>query len=183
MNQFANPRSLRTTEKPVTYLTVSGIGCRVIGALCLISLAFPALAKTPQLASPVSAGDILRVFIGLIAVVATLFAVLWLFKRLGGTSGRGRGNMRILASLPLGHRERLLLVQVGGTQLVIGVTAQEVRLICRLEDPVTISDTASSNETAFMERLLNALQTGRAETDGTDKKKLATDHRSGDSRS
>ncbi|GEM_PF-1179671 len=133
-------------------------------------LVIPILLFTPTLvwagggaasAAPISAGQIFRVFGGLGLVLALLFVGLWLFKRFGGTSLRPvRGNLRILSSLPLGNRARLLLVEAGGVQFLIGVSAQRVELLGRI-DAAPDSEPPPSRDAVFMERLMQSLQQGK----------------------
>jgi flagellar protein FliO/FliZ len=56
----------------------------------------------------------------LLVVVGVIFFVAWLLKRLRLTPRASAGPIRLLATLPVGPRERLLLVEVGDRQLLIG---------------------------------------------------------------
>ncbi len=44
--------------------------------------------------------------------------------------------MRVIASLPVGYKEKLLVVKVGEQQLLVGVTPQQVNFLYRLEEPL-----------------------------------------------
>ena len=44
--------------------------------------------------------------------------------------------MRVIASLPVGCKEKLLVVKVGEQQLLLGVTPQQVNFLYRLEEPL-----------------------------------------------
>jgi flagellar protein FliO/FliZ len=69
------------------------------------------------------------------AVVLLLWGAVWALRRMrpGATSWDGR-DCAIVRSLPLGPRERLLVVRVGGRQLVIGVGSASVSLLCELDE-------------------------------------------------
>ncbi|PJG60616.1 flagellar biosynthetic protein FliO [Aeromonas cavernicola] len=45
----------------------------------------------------------------------------------------GSGQMKIIASLPLGYKEKLLVVKVGEQQFLLGVTPQQINFLYRLE--------------------------------------------------
>jgi flagellar protein FliO/FliZ len=95
-----------------------------------------ALAATPALAAgeavpAVSATPMLGA-LGL--VVAAIFAAAFVFKRLGLRAPGGAANLlKPVASLALGAREKLVVVQVADRWLVLGVTAQSIQPLADLE--------------------------------------------------
>jgi flagellar protein FliO/FliZ len=92
-----------------------------------IAAAGNALPQGPSLLSVVTA---LAVVIGLILLAA------WLLRRLPGAGLRAMPGLRVVASLAIGPRERVVLVDVGGQQLLLGVTAQNVNLLHTLSEPL-----------------------------------------------
>lgn len=73
-----------------------------------------------------SAGGVLRVALALLVVLAAVFAAGWLSRRLRGF-GPARGEqLELLAQLPLGPRERAVLLRVGTQQLLLGVAPGSV---------------------------------------------------------
>jgi flagellar protein FliO/FliZ len=79
----------------------------------------------PALAAP-GMSNAWEVVIGLVLVIAVIIAVGWLMRRLYPGAAGGSGQLRVLAALPLGPRERLLLVDAAGKQLLLGVTTQQI---------------------------------------------------------
>ncbi len=69
---------------------------------------------------------ILQVALALVATLALVVLAAWLLKRFGGAGMRSTGTIRVLAAAPIGTRERVMLVEVHGQQLLLGVTAQHV---------------------------------------------------------
>lgn len=70
-------------------------------------------------------------------IVLLLWGGIWAMRRM--RPGVGLGNARdctILRSLVLGPRERLLVVQIGSRNLVIGIGSASVSLICELDTPL-----------------------------------------------
>ena len=68
-------------------------------------------------------------------IVLLLWGGIWAMRRM--RPGIGLGNARdcvILRSLALGPRERLVVVQVGARQLVVGIGSASVSLICELDE-------------------------------------------------
>ena len=65
--------------------------------------------------------DIVQWLLGLTAVLISLFVLALFLRRMGHFSRLESGRFRVLAALSLGSRERVVLVQAGAKQLVLGV--------------------------------------------------------------
>jgi flagellar protein FliO/FliZ len=72
------------------------------------------------------------------------------------------GQLKVLAGIPLGTRERAMLLQIGEEQVLIGVTAQQVTLLYKLESPLTISPKKAAFSGDFANKLRDALKQGKA---------------------
>jgi flagellar protein FliO/FliZ len=71
--------------------------------------------------------------LSLMVVVALIVLVAWLLRRTPlGAFSRANGPLKIVATLPLGPKERLVLVETGGSRLLLGVAPAG---IFRLNDP------------------------------------------------
>jgi len=90
------------------------------------------------LPDPLAWTELLRVFGGLVAVIAVFVAALWLLKRMQPALRAASGPMRVLATLHLAPREKLLLVQVGGQQLLLASSAQGLTCLHVLATPVDL---------------------------------------------
>ena len=90
------------------------------------------------LPDPLRWTELLRVFGGLIAVIAVFVAALWLLKRLQPGMRASSGPMRVLFILHLAPREKLLLVQVGAQQLLLGSSAQGLQCLHVLPEPIEL---------------------------------------------
>ncbi|WP_407695998.1 flagellar biosynthetic protein FliO [Shewanella cyperi] len=74
---------------------------------------------------------------GLILVLLLIFVLAYLLRRLNLVPGSG-SLMKTLAVTPLGQKEKLVLVDVGGEQYLLGVTPSSVNLIEKLASPLDI---------------------------------------------
>ena len=76
--------------------------------------------------------------VGLILVLGLILGLAWLLKRLpgAGLGLRATDQLRVVTSLSIGTKERLLVVEVGGEQLLIGVTAGAINTLHRLPEPL-----------------------------------------------
>jgi flagellar protein FliO/FliZ len=93
---------------------------------------------------PYQADGLASLSLGLGVIVVLLWAGLWLLHRLRPNGSAARSaDCKIIRSLPLGQRERLLVVSVGTKQLVLGVGTTAISLLCELDEPMTTSGTAN----------------------------------------
>jgi len=95
-----------------------------------LSALLPALSQateTSALPAPaVSAGSVLQMVAGLAVVLGLVLALAWLVRRLGLPGATASGAIKVVAGAAVGQRERVVLLEVGGTWLVIGVAPGHV---------------------------------------------------------
>lgn len=93
----------------------------------------------PQAAA--TAGSMGSAVLALAMVIGLILALAWLARRLPGVRG-GSANaaLRVVGSLALGPRERLVVVAVGDTQLVLGVGAGGTRTLHTLSEPLPVAE-------------------------------------------
>lgn len=97
--------------------------------LAIATAAMPAHAAEamPDLASGI--GQMLG---GLAVVIVVLLASLWLIKRLAAPRGAAAG-LKVLGGVSIGSRERVVLVEVAGKVLVLGVASASVTTLHTLD--------------------------------------------------
>lgn len=128
--------------------------------LCSIPSAFALIETTNhKVASTVTSGHVLNWAMGLVIVLSLFFACIWFMRKMGALPTTDNSNMRIVAGLSLGVREKLVLVQVGEKQLLLGVTPGKVSNLLVLEGSEQIYkekvDTAGQGE--FSQKLKQLL--------------------------
>lgn len=92
---------------------------------------------------------------GLVLVLALIFLCAWLLRRYAGVSRVAPGRFRVVAAVSLGARERAVLLQAGGKQLVLGVAPGRVETLCILEgaDLVPVETLEPEHLPPFAQRL------------------------------
>ena len=71
----------------------------------------------------VNIGNVSNVIMSLVLVVGFIFAAAFVVRRMPFAAfARGQGPLKVLATLPLGPRERLVLVQAHDAELLIAVS-------------------------------------------------------------
>jgi flagellar protein FliO/FliZ len=84
----------------------------------------------PQVAAATGAGGgLLRTVLALMLVLAAVLTTAWFARRLRTLSGGESANLSVLGQLPLGSRERAVLISVDGQRLLVGVAPGNVRLL------------------------------------------------------
>jgi flagellar protein FliO/FliZ len=83
----------------------------------------------------VGVGSVLQTLVGLAVVVTLVFACAWLARRLGlQPSARGQ-LVRTVGGASLGGKERVAVVEIGDTWLVLGAAPGNVRLLHTMPAP------------------------------------------------
>ncbi|MFP5505650.1 MAG: flagellar biosynthetic protein FliO [Gammaproteobacteria bacterium] len=100
----------------------------------LTALPAHALAQAAQPLEPAISptGSLLQVFVGLIFVLLLIVATGWVTRRFGIARG-GAGNvLHVVSSAPVGTRERVVVIEVGETWIVVGVAPGSVNALLTL---------------------------------------------------
>lgn len=103
-------------------------------AVSLIGLPFTATAVLPTVptAAPAEAAPsyvaagLLQAGLGLAMVVALIFLCAWLLRRFGFQGRSSDRLLKVVSSVMVGQRERVVVVEVGNSWLVLGVAAGQV---------------------------------------------------------
>lgn len=80
-------------------------------------------------------GGLVQVVLALILVLAAIAGSAWLMRRFGPAQIGPGGAMRVLGGVMVGQRERLVLVEVGETWLIIGVAPGQVTAVHSMSRP------------------------------------------------
>jgi flagellar protein FliO/FliZ len=134
-------------------------------ALCSLFLLTPltALAAEPTttaVTTPIASSDIgsqlAQLLLGLLLVIGLIFALAWVMRRVQQIGPRGNQAIKLIASQALGPRDRLLLVQVGSEQVLLGLTAGRITPLHVLKEPVSL-EAAEPATPEFAQRLMELL--------------------------
>jgi flagellar protein FliO/FliZ len=86
-----------------------------------------------QAAAPVDlGGSALQLFLSLALIFALLGGSLWLLKRLSAPRGAAGGLMKVVAATAVGTRERVVVLEVGSTWLILGVAPGRVSALAEV---------------------------------------------------
>ena len=137
--------------------------------LSLVALAATgqaALAADGAAATPgPGLASVLQVSLGLAIVLAMVAAAAWLIRRLGVGMRLPDGVVRMRGGIAIGQRERVVVVEIRDTWLVIGVAPGQVRTLHALPKPPESEHAGASSaaaETSFARWLSRTLEKQRA---------------------
>ncbi|MGJ8678751.1 flagellar biosynthetic protein FliO [Paraglaciecola sp.] len=115
-------------------------------AACFI-LPFSAHAEPESFSNPTS---IVSIFLSLLLVIAVVFMLAFVMRRFNVTSS-GTSQLKVVTSIMAGTRERVLVIQVGDEQHLLGVTAQNINHLAKLDK--NLDSSPANNNDKFKDKL------------------------------
>src|SRR3984957_13006655 len=118
----------------------------------------------PQVSAPAhpsAIGGLGEVAFALLLVLAAIFVIAWLLRRMRIVGNRVGGAIDVLANVQLGQKERAVLLKVGSTQILIGVAPGQVNTLHVLTEPLELTKppvgTSGDSGNAFRSILMRSL--------------------------
>ncbi|MBJ2246958.1 MULTISPECIES: flagellar biosynthetic protein FliO [Pseudomonas] len=128
-------------------------------ALPLSALAAEPVAQAAAAAPVVSSGvggQLTQLVLGLLLVVGLIFVLAWLMRRVQSIGPGNAQVIELVGSRALGPRDRLVLVQVGEEQILLGITPGRITPLHVLKTPVDAAKTEAATP-EFAQRLMELL--------------------------
>lgn len=115
----------------------------VLMVVCLLSPVIATAAEPVLPAGPsMEATGFAMMMLKLAIVLALIVGGGWLFKRVQRGQRLGTKSLEVLDVLPIGPKERILLVRAGDTQLLIGSAPGCIAALHCLEQPLSFAEHA-----------------------------------------
>ncbi|MGQ8918186.1 flagellar biosynthetic protein FliO [Pseudomonas lundensis] len=137
---------------------------RLLGGL--LASPFSVLAAEPVVTATTAAapvvgsgigGQLTQLVLGLLLVLGLIFGLAWLLRRVQHAGPRQGQVIELISSRALGARDRLVLVQVGNEQILLGLTPGRITPLHVLKEPVTLPTTPQPATPEFAKRLLELM--------------------------
>lgn len=118
---------------------------RALIAALTVSLPLPLFAApaTQGESGTTLIGQLAQLGMGLIIVVGLIFLLGYLMRRVGPMAPQGCQHIQVISSYPLGPRDRLVLVDVGGQQMLLGISPGRINTLHVFDEPVADADGAA----------------------------------------
>lgn len=124
-----------------------------VGSFLLLFLTIPAFAE-PEVGKHVASNiDAATMILSLLMVLALIIISAFVLKRFNITTSLS-DDLKVVTSLPLSTKEKLVVVQVGDKQLLLGVTSQQITLLETLEQPIELKSPVNQQLSASIQKLL-----------------------------
>jgi len=137
---------------------------RLLGALLAFPLsvlaAEPAATATAAVAPVVGSGiggQLTQLVLGLLLVLGLIFGLAWLLRRVQHAGPRQGQVSELISSRALGARDRLVLVQVGNEQILLGLTPGRITPLHVLKEPVQLPESSQPATPEFAKRLMELM--------------------------
>jgi flagellar protein FliO/FliZ len=103
------------------------------------------------------AGQLTQLMLGLLVVLAVIVALAWVVRRVQQAAPRGGQVIDIVSARALGPRDRLVLVQVGDEQVLLGVSPGRITSLHVMKEPVRSPARSEQATPEFAQRLMELL--------------------------
>ena len=114
----------------------------------------------PESEAGMSSDYLLRLVLGLAFIVALIFVLAKFATRFNLSQSTGNGALKIVAGLPTGARDRIVLLQVGEEQILLGLTPGRIEKLHSLTVPIeTGQETVVTG--SFARKLKAAIEGGK----------------------
>jgi flagellar protein FliO/FliZ len=130
----------------------------LIRSLALL-LCTAATAHAGEQAGRASAGSLLQVLLGLIAVLACMAGAAWMLRRFGLAKTTTASAVKIVGGVNVGTRERVLVVEVADQWIVVGVAPGRVNALATMprQEGIALPETtppAAKNFSAWLKQTI-----------------------------
>lgn len=95
--------------------------------------------------------DFATMLMAMLVIIGLILACAWVLKRINGNVGFNNRLIKVKSVTNLGVKEKLVLVDVGEKQLLLGVTPNQITMLKEIDFPLA---TAQQTETSpFSDKL------------------------------
>lgn len=112
---------------------------------------FSVSAAPESLSNPTS---VVSIFLSLLLVIGIVFILALIMRRFNVTA-TGNGQLNVVASMVAGTRERIMVIEVGKEQHLVGVTATNINHLAKLDAPLEKAEQSTGGN--FKDKLTQAL--------------------------
>lgn len=112
------------------------------------------LFSSQAMAAPPTQLDLATTFGSLLLVLAFIFFLAFMLKRMKVPSLINQKDLSIVRQIAVGTKERIAVVQAGEEQFLVGITSQSIQLISKLDTPIKQEELEKSQFANQLSQLL-----------------------------
>ncbi|HFE38216.1 MAG TPA: flagellar biosynthetic protein FliO [Gammaproteobacteria bacterium] len=135
-------------------------------SIVILTTSFPVSAEVKEKAaagmatSPDVTLSLLKVSGGLFLVIIAIFGAAWAYRRYGNMTPIANDALRVIGGVSMGQKERVVLMQVGEEQVLLGVTPGRIQRLHVLKKNIEIPAEKTDKKKAFSSQLTAAMKQG-----------------------
>ena len=99
-----------------------------------------------------------KVLAGLLLVVMCIFACAWFYRRFVNMQAVSYDALKVIGGLSVSQKDRVVLLQVGEQQLLVGVSPGRIQTLYVLEKPLPVDEITNRDKQKFSSQLNIALK-------------------------
>ncbi|MCW8107631.1 flagellar biosynthetic protein FliO [Alteromonas ponticola] len=122
----------------------------------MLPLAFSSSAFAQSTQSITNPTSVLSIFLSLLLVVAIIFALAYVMRRFNVTHS-SNGQLKVVASMMAGAKERIMVIEVGDEQHLVGITSQSISHLSKLENNIQSQRSSDNPGALFKQKLVSAM--------------------------
>jgi flagellar protein FliO/FliZ len=123
---------------------LSTVNRLAFGSVGFAFLSQPVVAQTANASMNASpSGYLLQILFSLALIIGLILVLAWVFKRSGIAGISQQEHLKVVAGISVGTREKILVVQVGQDQILVGVTAGQINTLHQLPEPLILEEKPS----------------------------------------
>jgi len=121
----------------------------------LAGISLPAFSASTE---AVSAGSYVSVLLSLLVVIGIIFMLAYIMRRFNITQS-GSEQMKVVSSMIVGSRERILIIEVGEEQHMVGITGHNISHLAKLDNKLE-ADMAAQDFKSKLAHFMSGKMTG-----------------------
>ncbi|MBT5231582.1 MAG: flagellar biosynthetic protein FliO [Methylococcales bacterium] len=130
-------------------------------AVAASSVVDSTLAERPEMSTSM---ELVKMLLALAVVLGLFFSVVWLIKKVGNIQTQKGNDIQIISATAIGAKDRLVLVQVGSEQFVVGVSNSGIQKIHTLSVPLSSGEGDELTPSSSFFQTLKSIQKPKAST-------------------
>jgi flagellar protein FliO/FliZ len=134
---------------------------RRVPCLLLLGMSSTCARATESLPQTSGLAAFMQALFGLVVVLGLLYGFFWLLRRYGPGQAAAQGVVKVVGGVMLGPRERIVVVEVQDTWLLVGVAAGQVNTLHTMPRPDGVETLAQPAPLPFADKLAELIKRPR----------------------
>jgi len=140
----------------------------IFSVIILLIIATPLSAEPAKTsleigaASQDLAGSMFKVIGGLFLVILAIFGSAWFYKRFATIQTVSNDALKVIGGIAVSQKDRVVLIQVGDEQLLVGVSPGRVQTLHVLNKPIEVVSSEHKVKADFSSQLSSAINSWKS---------------------